>query len=103
MHSVSADRVDQDEARAADPMDELSEDTDSTDRMLGADGAEGNDDPPFVKKFEAMDAMEAQAKKQAYAKVKAIAGKETISKRDKQVAKAVEQDLQEQEEQKAAE
>ena len=66
LHSVSADRVDQDQARAADPMEELNDDTDSTDSIVAAaDGAEGDDDPPFVKKFEAMDRMEAEAKKQA--------------------------------------
>ena len=45
-------------------MDE-SDATDSTDNMPGADAAEGDEDPPFVKKFEEMDRMEAEAKKQA--------------------------------------
>ena len=45
-------------------MDE-SDASDATDNILGADAAEGDDDPPFVKKFEEMDRMEAEAKKQA--------------------------------------
>ena len=53
--------------RTADHMDDMdaSDSTDSTDHILGADGMEGDDDPPFVKKFEEMDRMEAEAKKQA--------------------------------------
>ena len=74
---------------------DMSDDTDATDNIAAADAAEGDEDPPFVKKFEEMDRMEAEAKKQAQAKKAAKPHKETISKRQKQLAKAVKEDLEE--------